>query len=804
MKFTLAWLKSHLDTQASLDEIAAKLTAIGLEVEGITDPAAVFAPFVVAEVKKAEPHPNADKLRVCEVFTGKETFQVVCGAPNARAGMKGVFAPVGSTVPGINLLLKAATIRGVASNGMLCSEREMGLTDEHTGIIDLAPETPVGAPFASVMGLDDPTIEIKLTPNRGDCLGVRGIARDLAAAGLGKLKPLDIVAVPGSFKSPVAVRRDFSAEDDKACAIFVGRLVKGVKNGPSPAWLQQRLKAIGLRPISVLVDITNFFTYDLGRPLHVFDAAKVKGDIVARLAKSGEKLLALDGREYTLDDTMTVIADDAGPEGIGGVMGGEHSGCSEATTEVFIECAWFDPVRTATTGRKLGIHSDARHRFERTVDPGFVRPAMELATRMVLDLCGGEASDVIVAGTEPDWQRSIALRPTRLQGLVGFDLPVDRQVAILESLGFTVTKTGDSLSVAPPSWRPDIDGEADLVEEIARLHGFDAIPSVPLPVAGAVPAPALSLSQRRVRQARRALAARGLVEAVTYSFIKRAEAEAFGGGQDGLILVNPISADLDAMRPSVLPGLIAAARRNMDRGTADVALFEVGPQYASAEAGGQALVASGLRRGQTGPRHWRERPRAVDAYDAKADAMAALAAAGVAVDTLMVMDGAPDWYHPGRSGTLRLGPKTVLAAFGELHPRSLQAMDIKGPLVGFEVFLDRVPLPRAAKGGGGRAKPALKLSDLQAVERDFAFIVEAGVAAETLIKAVRGADKALIARVAVFDVFAGQGIPEGHKSIALSVRLEPQQQTLTDAEIEAVGQKVVAAAAKACGASLRG
>jgi phenylalanyl-tRNA synthetase beta chain len=799
MKFTLAWLKSHLDTTASLDEIAAKLTAIGLEVEGITDPAAVFAPFVVAEVKKAEPHPNADKLRVCEVFTGKETLQVVCGAPNARAGMKGVFAPVGSTVPGINLTLKAATIRGVASNGMLCSEREMGLTDEHTGIIDLPADAPIGAPFAAVMGLDDPTIEIKLTPNRGDCLGVRGIARDLAAAGLGKLKPLEIKPVPGQFKSPINVRRQFTPENDRACAIFAGRLVKGVKNGPSPRWLQQRLKAIGLRPISALVDITNFFTYDLGRPLHVFDAAKVKGDIQPRMAKAGEKLLALDGREYVLDETMCVIADDNGPEGIGGIMGGEHSGCSESTTDVFVECAWFDPVRIATTGRKLGIHSDARHRFERTVDPAMVRPGIELATQMILELCGGTPSEVVVDGAEPEWRRSLSLRPSRLQNLVGFDLPVAEQTRILTALGFTVAPAGDTLSVAPPSWRPDIDGEADLVEEIARLHGFEAIPAVPLPVTRAVPQPAVTAGQRRARIVRRALAARGLVEAVTYSFIKRAEAEVFGGGQPELLLVNPISADMDAMRPSTLPGLIAAAKRNMDRGMMDVALFELGPQYASAAQDGQALVAGGIRRGQTGPRHWREKPRNVDAYDAKADAFAALSAAGVAVDALMVMDGAPEYYHPGRSGTLRLGPKTVLAAFGELHPRTLQAMDIKGPLVGFEIYLDRIPASRAKT----KAKPALKLSELQAVDRDFAFIVDAAVAADTLLKAVRGSDKALIARASVFDVFAGAGIPEGKKSLAVTVRLEPSQQTLTDAEIEAVAKKIVAAAEKACGATLR-
>lgn len=801
MKFTLAWLKSHLDTNASLEEIAAKLTAIGLEVEGIEDRAAIFAPFIVAEVKKAEQHPNADKLRVCEVFTGSETIQVVCGAPNARAGMKGIFAPAGSTVPGTQLLLKATNIRGVASNGMLCSEREMGLTDEHTGIIDLPLDTPIGMPMAKVFGLDDPVIEIKLTPNRGDCLGVRGIARDLAAAGLGTLKPYAVPSVKGSFKSPINVTLDFPAGAENACPVFAGRYIRGVKNGPSPAWLQQRLKAIGLRPISALVDITNFFTYDLSRPLHVFDAAKVKGNITARLARNGEKLLALDGKEYTLDDSITVIADENGPEGLGGVMGGEHTGCSFDTTDVFLESAWFDPVRTAATGRKLGIHSDARHRFERIVDPAFVVSGAEVATRMILDLCGGEASEIVLAGQAPDWQKHVTLRPTRLLGLVGFDLPVAEQTRILESLGFTVTKQGDVLSVDVPSWRPDIDGEADLVEEIARQHGFDAIPAEPLPPLRAVPAPAVSAGQRRVRVARRALAARGLTEAVTYSFIHHAEAEVFGGGQEELRLVNPISADMDTMRPSILPGLIAAAKRNMDRGSMDVALFEIGPQYASVAMDGQSIVAAGLRRGATGARHWRDRPRNVDAYDAKADALAALSAAGVDTAPLMVMDGAPGWYHPGRSGTLRLGPKTILATFGELHPRVLQKLDIKGPVVGFEVWLERIPASRGK--AGVRTKPALKLSELQAVERDFAFIVDANVQAETLLKAVRGSDKALIARASVFDIFAGAGIPEGKKSLAISVRLEPQQQTLTDAEIEAVAKKIVAAAEKACGATLR-
>ncbi|MBP7669937.1 MAG: phenylalanine--tRNA ligase subunit beta [Ferrovibrio sp.] len=802
MKFTLSWLKDHLDTTASLDQIATTLTALGLEVEGITDPAAVYKPFVIARVVKAEQHPNADKLRVCTVdYGGPETMQVVCGAPNARAGLIGVFAPVGSTVPGIDLLLKAATIRGVASNGMLCSEREMGLSDDHEGIIDLPADTPVGAPFAAVAGLDDPVIEIKLTPNRGDCLGVRGIARDLAAAGLGSLKPLNTAKVPGGFESPIKVTRDLPADAQDACAMFVGRLIRKVKNGPSPAWLQRRLKAIGLRPISALVDVTNYITYDLGRPLHVFDADKVQGNIVARLARPGEKILALDGKEYTLDETMTVIADGAGAEGIGGVMGGEHSGCTPETVNVFLECAWFDQERTAKTGRKLGIHSDARHRFERGVDPAFLHDGAEIATRMILDLCGGEPSEIVVAGSEPAWQKRVALRPSRLLGLVGFDLPKPRQIELLTKLGFTAKDEGELIQVDVPSWRPDVDGEADLVEEIARLEGFDHIPSTPLPPLRAVPLPAVNASQRRSRQVKRALAARGLIEAVTYSFIKREEARLFGGGSDALALINPISADMDAMRPSVLPGLINAAKRNMDRGFNDLALFEVGPQFNDPTPTGQDWVATGIRRGQTGARHWREAPRAVDAYDAKADAIAALAGAGLPVENLQIMDGAPDWYHPGRSGTLRLGPKVILAAFGELHPRVLKALDARGPLVGFEVYLDRLPASRAK---GGRSKPALKLSEFPAVERDFAFIVGADVAAETLIKAVKGAEKALIARVSVFDVFAGSGIEPGKKSVALSVRLEPRERTLTDAEIEAVGQKIVAAAAKACNAVLRG
>lgn len=801
MKFTLGWLKDHLDTTAPIETLVERLTNLGLEVESVTDQAAALRPFTVAYVISAEPHPNADKLRVCVVDTGTEKVQVVCGAPNARAGMKGVFAPSGTTIPGTGLLLKAATIRGVASNGMLCSEREMGLSDEHKGIIELPDDAPVGAPFARVLGLDDPVIEIKLTPNRPDCLGVRGIARDLAAAGVGTLKPLDTTAVPGRFKSPLGVRLDFHPSVANACPLFVGRYVRGVKNGPSPAWLQQRLKAIGLRPISALVDITNYVTFDLGRPLHVFDADTVAGGIHARLARPGETLLALDGKTYTLDDTICAICDDDGVLGLGGVMGGESSGCTPETSNVFVEAALFDPVRTAATGRKLGISSDARYRFERGVDPGFVRTGAEIATRLIQALCGGEAGELVIAGREPEWRRTLTLRPARVHGLGGLDLPEAESVRILNALGFQTGPAGEAIAVEVPSWRPDVEGEADLVEEVTRLAGYDNIPPVPLPALSAVAKPAVNAAQRRGRIARRALAARGLTEAVTYSFLPRAQAELFGGARPELALANPISADLDVMRPSILPNLIAAAGRNRDRGIADAALFEVGPQYADDTIAGQSLVAAAVRAGRSGPRHWAAKPRPADVFDAKTDAIAALAACGVVVEQLQVMDGAPAWYHPGRSGTLRLGPKTALAAFGELHPAVVQAMDAPAPLVGCEIHLDRIPAPRAK---GSKARPPLKLSDLPAVERDFAFVVDRAIAADALVKAARGVDKQLITQVAVFDLFEGAGLGEGKKSLAITVRLEPRERTLTDPEIEAVGQKIVAAVVKATGGTLRG
>ncbi len=801
MKFTLSWLKRHLDTDAGLTEITDKLTALGLELEEVVDRSEALKAFTVAYVVEAKQHPNADRLRVCTVDTGDGEVQVVCGAPNARTGMKGVFAPSGTTIPGTGLKLKPTNIRGVDSNGMLCSEREMGMSDEHEGIIELSDDATVGKPFAAVAGLDDPVIDIAITPNRQDCLGVRGIARDLAAAGMGTLKPLDTSPVPGTFQSPIDVKLEFDADAANACPMFVGRYIRGVKNGPSPKWLQDYLRAIGLRPISILVDITNWMTHDLNRPFHVFDADSLSGDVRARLGRDGETFMALDGKEYEADDQLTVIADEDGMLGLGGIIGGESSGATETTVNCFLEAALFDPVRTAATGRRLGIESDARYRFERGVDPAFVRPSMDVATRLVLELCGGEASDVIVAGAEPDWAKTVELRPSRVHHLGGLDLPENDCTRILEDLGFRVEPSNGVLSVDVPPWRCDADGEADLVEEVIRVHGYDSIPSVPMTNPHPVTRTALTTSQRRVAAVKRALAAAGLSEAVTWSFMPRAQAGLFGGGEDSVILANPISSDLDAMRPSILPNLITAAGRNVDRGHDDVGLFEVGPQYVDDTAKGQTTVAAGVRRGGSGARHWARQQRDIDAFDAKSDALMALAAAGAPVDSLQVMGEAPSWYHPGRSGTLRLGPKNILAAFGEIHPGVLDALDVKGPMVGFEVHLDSIPLPKAK---ATRTRDKWDVSDLPAVSRDFAFLVDAEVSASTLERAARGADKGLITDVSVFDVYEGKGVEDGKKSVAIAVRLQPHEKTLTDADIEAVSSKVVANVVKATGGSLRG
>ena len=800
MKFTLSWLKDHLETGAALDEIAERLTMLGLEVEAIEDPGAEFADFTAGRVIEATRHPDADRLRVCTVETKNGAVQVVCGAPNARTGLIGVFAPSGAHIPGAALDLKKTKIRGVESNGMLLSERELGISDEHDGIIELPEGTAVGTAAATVLGLDEPVVELAITPNRGDCLGVRGVARDLAAAGVGTLKPFDPEKIPAAFESPVKWRRDFPDGAGDACPLVVGRSFRGVKNGPSPQWLQDRLKAIGLRPISALVDIANYVAFDLGRPLHVFDSDKIDGDLTIRFARDGEKIAALGGETYTLDSEMTVIADENGVQGIAGVMGGEASGCGDDTTNAFLEVALFDPIRTAMTGRKLDILSDARYRFERGVDPESAYWGAEVAARTILDLCGGEASGLTVAGEMPDWRRTATLRPARLANFGGVDVPVEDAVAILDRLGFAPAQENGVIAAKVPPWRPDVEGEHCLVEEVLRVHGYDKVPAAGMDRATVLPPPALDASQRRAALAKRALAGRGMLEAVTWSFMAREEAALFGETPNDLDLANPISADLDVMRPSVVANLLSAATRNADRGYPDVALFEVGPAWRDDTPKGQDIVAAGLRQGRAARRHWREPVRSVDAFDAKGDAQAVLAVARAPVDKLRVTTDAPGYYHPGRSGVLRLGPN-VLAHFGELHPAVLRRWDSSEAAVAFEVFLDRAPPPKAKSG---RARPALDASHFQPVTRDFAFLVGADVPAETIVRAAQGADKSLIAEVGVFDVFEGDPVGEGCKSVAIAVTLQPMERTLTDGDIDAVSAKIVANVEKRTGGALRG
>ncbi|MEC8773544.1 MAG: phenylalanine--tRNA ligase subunit beta [Pseudomonadota bacterium] len=801
MKFTLKWLKEHLETDASLDALAERLTMLGLEVEEISDAAADLKGFRTAKVVKAEQHPDADRLRVCTVDAGDgEEIQVVCGAPNARTGMIGVFAPSGAHIPGTGIDLKKTKIRGVESNGMLLSEREMGISEDHEGIVDLPEDTAIGLKAAEVMGLDDPVIELGITPDRADCFGVRGIARDLAAAGIGTLKPLDADKHDGAFEPPIKWQRDFPTGEDAACPMVVGRYFRGVKNGPSPQWVQDRLKAIGLRPISALVDITNLVTFDLCRPLHVFDADKLAGDLTMRFAHDGEKILALDGKEYTLEDGMNVIADARGVHAIGGIMGGENTGCTEETTNVFLEVALFDPIRTATTGRKLGIESDARYRFERGLDPESVYLGAEVATRLVLAFCGGEASELTVAGEMPEWARPVSLRPERLKSFGGVDVASDEAVDILTRLGFEPKVENGVIHGTTPSWRADVETEYCLVEEVLRVKGFDEIPVVPLERTTSLPAPAINITQRRAAFAKRTLAQRGMMEAVTWSFMPGTDVDLYGGVTDDMRLANPISADLDVMRPSVLPNLLAAAKRNADRGYPDTGLFEVGPAFRDDTPTGQDAVAAGVRHGNNGPRHWRDAPNGSNVYDAKADALAVLAAVGAPVDNLQISADAPTWYHPGRSGTLRLG-KAVLAYFGEVHPKVLRRLDDRGPAAAFEVFLDQVPQP---KQKGGKARPSLKISAFQPVHRDFAFVVDASVSADQILRAARGADKALVSDAGVFDVYEGESLGEGRKSVAIWLTLQPTERTMTDEEIDAVAASVVANVEKQTGGTLRG
>lgn len=804
MKFTLSWLKDHLETDASLDEVVEALTMVGLEVEEVSDPQAPLKPFRIARIVTAEKHPNADKLKLLSVDAGEGPVQVVCGAPNARAGLVGVFALPGVAIPATGAVLEVGSIRGVESRGMMCSERELQLSDEHHGIIELPEDAPIGMSFADYRGGADPVIDISITPNRPDCLGVRGVARDLAARGLGALKPDPLAPVPGRFPSPVPIELRFDG-DDSPCPVFAGRVVRGLRNGPSPKWLQDRLKAIGLRPISALVDVTNYLCYDRGRPLHVYDADKLSGAIHARLGRDGESLLALDGKTYAVDDTMCVIADDTGVLGLAGVMGGEHSGSSEATTSVLIESAYFDPGRTARTGRRLGLNSDARYRFERGIDPGFVVAGLELATQLILEFCGGEASDIIVAGAEPLPGKVIDFPLAEVKRLSGLDLEAATIVGTLGRLGFAAKGDGPARAVAVPSWRPDVEGKADLVEEVVRIVGLDRVTAAPLPRLSSVSPKVLTPIQLRTRRAKRLFAARGLDEAVTWSFVSARAAELFGGGGAELKLANPISPELSDMRPSLVPGLLAAVKRNVDRGFADVGLFEVGQVFAGDRPKDQTMAACALREGSAGVggagRHWSGNAAPVSVFDAKADALALLEALGFDTGRAQIVARAPAWYHPGRSGSIQLGPQLVLATFGELHPAVLAALDVDGPMVACEVTLDRIPLPKAK---ATRTKSALALSPFMPVTRDFAFVVDDAIEVARIVKAAEGADRKLVGAVSVFDVYKGEHVGAGEKSVAIAVTLQPTDHTLTDADIDKVGKAIVAAVAKATGATLRG
>ncbi len=820
MKFTLSWLKSHLLTDASIDRIAATLTQIGLELEGVENPGAALAPFRVAHVLQAIPHPNADRLRACQVDTGDGIVSVVCGAPNARTGMKAVFAAPGAFIPGTGITLKAGEIRGVLSAGMLLSAREMGLGDDHAGIAELPADAPVGLSYAAYAGLDDPVIEIGVTPNRGDCFSVRGIARDLAAAGLGTLKPFAPAVIPPVFDG--GPRWDIAFPE--ACPWILGRTIRGVKNSPSPKWLQDRLTFIGLRPINALVDITNFFTFDLGRPLHVFDAAKLSGDVLTLRRGAGETMRALNGRDYTVDPEDCAICDATGVQSIAGVIGGEATGCDSSTTSVFVECALFDPVRIARTGRRHQIVSDARQRFERGLDPALMPDAIQAATALILDLCGGEPGTVTSAGGPPDWQRDATLRFDRIETFGGVAIPPDEAVTSLENLGFIV-KDRDAVrvTVAVPSWRNDIaaaivldqspaldpakaaraaegcaeiEAENDLIEEVLRLRGLDAIPAVSLPRESPVPAATLTMRQQRTAIARRTLAAAGLAECVTFSFMARADAAGFGATPDALRLTNPIAADLDQLRPTPLATLALAAKRNAARGYADLALFEIGPAFATDAPDGQKLVAAGLRTGTTA-RSWIEPRRPAGAMDAKGDLWGLLTAVGVPLESLQVTADAPSFLHPGRSGMVRQGPRTIIGSFGEIHPRLLIALGLPGPMVLFELNLDAIGDPKRRK------KAAPDLPAFQPVRRDFAFVVDSTVPADSVLRAAKGAERMLIAAVSLFDVYAGDKIAGEKKSLGVEVTFQPRDRTLTDAEIEVACQKVVGAVAKATGATLR-
>jgi phenylalanyl-tRNA synthetase beta chain len=798
MKFPLSWLKYHLETDATLEEICDAMTMAGLEIEDVDNPADKFGKFTVAYVTEAVQHPDADKLRVCTVETVDGTKQIVCGAPNARTGMRAVFAPLGAYIPGLDFSLdkKPRKIRGIESHGMMCSAKELELGEDHDGIIDLDGDWPVGTPAVEALGQDDPVIDFEVTPNRPDWLGVRGIARDLAATGIGKIKLHDIESIPGTFPCPVDIKLDW----DEACPVFAGRVISGVKNVASPAWLQNALTSIGLRPINALADITNLISYDRCRPLHVYDVAKLSGPIRARRgAGEGDKFEALDGKEYTPAESMCVIADDARCLGFGGVMGGEYSGCGNDTTDVFIESAWFAPLITRATAKATGIESDAKYRFERGVDPASVVDGIEQASRLILDICGGEASEISVAGTVPTAPADIEFPLAEVKRLTGLDLPRAEIIRILSTLGFTPSGDGDVLTVGVPTWRMDCSQKADLVEEVARIHGFDKLDATSLSRPPVRRKAVATTMQIRARFARRALAGRGYGEAVTWSFCRKPEADLFGGHGDGLALENPISSELDVMRPTPLIHLLKAVQANADRGQGDSWLFEVGPAYVSDDTQGQRLVVSAVRR-ITSDRHWTG-SREPDVFDIKADAMAALEAVGAPVGSLQIAAEAREWWHPGRSGVMRLGPKNSMAEFGEIHPRVLKSLDVDGRVLAFEIVLDAIPKPR--KATGLKARSPLERADLTPVKRDFAFVIDKSVPADVLLRAAKGADKAMVSAVSIFDVYDGKGVPEGQSSLAVEVTLQPREKTLTDEEIDGICAKVVAKVNAATGGALR-
>lgn len=792
MKFTLSWLKDFLDTNASVDEIAERLTAIGLEIEEVVDPLAAVKDLIVVSVDECVAHPDSDHLHVLKVNTGKELVQIVCGAPNARAGMKGILARPGDYVPAFGDKLKAGKIRGVESFGMMCAEDELGVGPDHTGIIECPEDAVVGASITTVYP-SDPVFDVSITPNRGDCMSVYGIARDLAAAGLGTLKTPKHNVTVCAFKSDIKLSNEAT---EIGAPFFTLREIRGVKNGASPKWMQDRLTAVGLRPISALVDVTNYFNITFGRPLHVFDADKVKGQITVRSARDGEKLTALDGKEYALSDGMVIIADENGVESIAGIMGGEASGCEESTTRVLLESAYFTPESIAKTGQKLILTSDSRQRFERGVDPASTIPfGADMAAQMIAELCGGECSELIVTGKEPERPAPIAFDPHRVEKLCGVDVPADTCKEILEKLGCVVKPDGNLFSVVRPTWRSDISGSHDLVEEVLRIYGYDKLPEIALPRPNGVHG-ILQPKQRREVSVRRAMANRGGCQTITWSFMSSKDAVPFRT-KDAVLIANPISADLNEMRPNLLPNLVSAARSNITKGTFDGCLFEVGPQFFGFKPMEQETVACQLRFGQATPRHWAVAQRPVDVFDAKADALAALDAAE-APQSVQIVREAPAWYHPGRSGAVKIG-KTVLAYFGELHPKILKAMDVKTTVCACEVFLDRLP---PAKKKNGKGVKTLKLSAFTPIFRDLAFLVDRKVDADKIVSAAKNTDKLLITDVSVFDLYEGEALGD-KKSVAIQLTIQPVEKTMTDEEIESVCRRVVGAVGVATGATLR-